>query len=320
MIDQRSRGLGAVLWGPALVAAVPWLAQAQEAPDPERLREHALTLVNGSRSEADLTELEPDEALDEAAQAHAQDMLERGYYDHVSPEGDTVLDRYLAAGGSEWELVAENIARCAGCPVPPDIERVDRLHQGWMESPGHRANILSEGVARFGFGLAAGENGEIFAVQTFAGPGVDGGSDQSGGEEALEQDEVVQLALDAINEAREEAGVPGLAASEALTEVARDLVPEDVSGFELEELDGALEALTGGGREDWAAVARVAGTCGGCGPKVTQGDVRSFLSDWLEENGYRERLLDPGMTHLGAVLRADGSGRKVALALLAQER
>lgn len=95
----------------ALSLVLPRVAKAQESPALERLRNRVLTLVDETRLEEGLNELQPGEALDEAAQAHAEDMLGRGYYDHVSPEGDTMLDRYLAAGGSEWELVTENLAR-----------------------------------------------------------------------------------------------------------------------------------------------------------------------------------------------------------------
>jgi uncharacterized protein YkwD len=91
-------------------------------------------------------------------------MLKRGYFDHVSPEGTTGQDRL----GGDWRLVAENIAMCTGCSA--DAARVEEFHAGWMESAGHRANILAEGITAFGFGLAV-EADTIYAVQTFAGPG-----------------------------------------------------------------------------------------------------------------------------------------------------
>ena len=63
--------------------------------------------------------MKPGPTLDKAAQAHAEDMLQRHYYAHETPEGKDPRDRFLAAGGSPSSLVEENIARCAGCPVPP---------------------------------------------------------------------------------------------------------------------------------------------------------------------------------------------------------
>ena len=116
---------------------------AVAAQDAETLSRHALDLVNEARQEQGLGSLALGDDLEEAAQAHAADMLERDFYAHVSPEGDDVADRYTDAGGSEWELVAENIARCIACDVPADLQRVDAFQKGWMNSPGHRANILT---------------------------------------------------------------------------------------------------------------------------------------------------------------------------------
>jgi uncharacterized protein YkwD len=97
-------------------------------------------------------------------------MLRRHYYAHETPEGKNPRDRFLAAGGSPSSLVEENIARCAGCPVPPEAAAVDSLQRSWMNSPEHRENILARGIDRMGFGIA-GDQGALYAVQDFAGPG-----------------------------------------------------------------------------------------------------------------------------------------------------
>jgi hypothetical protein len=99
-------------------------------------------------------------------------MLNRNYFDHVSPEGKTVFDRYVAAGGSRWRLVAENIGRCATCKGAPRIADITRLQDGWMRSASHRENILSPGVTQFGFGMVATAGRGLYAVQSFAGPGM----------------------------------------------------------------------------------------------------------------------------------------------------
>ena len=87
-------------------------AIAAETGDLERLRSEALELVNEDGAEYGLEPLELTESLNEAAQNHAEDMIEREYYAHVSPEGEAVQDRYIEQGGSRWRLVAGNIARC----------------------------------------------------------------------------------------------------------------------------------------------------------------------------------------------------------------
>src|SRR5688500_2604033 len=90
-------------------------ARAETPDNLQALRHRALELVNQARAGHGLSRLELGGNLDEAAQSHARDMLRRGYYSHTSPEGENVQDRYVAAGGSRWELAAENIARCEGC-------------------------------------------------------------------------------------------------------------------------------------------------------------------------------------------------------------
>ena len=154
---------------PVLLLILIGVIQPVSAADPiEELRNEALAMVNQSRKEEGLPALRLDNALTEAAQRHAEDMLKNGYFSHVSPSGKTVRDRYAAAGGSAGKFVAENIAQCSNCR--PDREQIKLLHQGWMNSPGHRANILARGLESFGFGLAA-NGSRIYAVQTFAGPG-----------------------------------------------------------------------------------------------------------------------------------------------------
>ncbi|PIL21192.1 hypothetical protein P775_05625 [Puniceibacterium antarcticum] len=138
----------------ATLCAAASTAAAQETGDIETLRQRALELVNASRSEAGLSDLTLGPILNDAAQGHAADMIARDFYAHVGPDGGTPFDRFLAAGGSRWGLSGENIATCSGCTLPPDIERLEAFHEGWMQSPGHRDNILSEGFNRFGFGIA----------------------------------------------------------------------------------------------------------------------------------------------------------------------
>ncbi len=90
-------------------------------------------------------------------------MLRRAYYDHVSPEGETVRDRVRAAGGSRRRGLAENIAK--GLFTPDEVVR------RWMNSSGHRRNILHRGAAEMGLGVAFGENEngfEVVWVQVFA--------------------------------------------------------------------------------------------------------------------------------------------------------
>ncbi|NNU26989.1 CAP domain-containing protein [Isoptericola sp. JC619] len=108
-----------------------------------------LELVNAERADAGCGPLRQDPELDALATAHSQDMRVRDYFDHTDPDGLTPWDRADAAGVSG--LAAENIAvgqRDAAAVV-----------QAWMDSPGHRANILECSHTRHGLGKEPGQGG-----------------------------------------------------------------------------------------------------------------------------------------------------------------
>lgn len=128
------------------------------------LRTEALSLVNQRRRAQGLTRLKTSRTLNAAAQAHAEDMARRGYYNHYSPEGRDAQARYRAQGGSDWRIIGENIAYCQNCASPS--EQVRRFQHSWMKSAGHRRNILNNRYREFGFGIASA-NGRTYAVQTF---------------------------------------------------------------------------------------------------------------------------------------------------------
>ncbi|MFC0597712.1 CAP domain-containing protein [Streptomyces palmae] len=116
-----------------------------------------LTLVNSERAKAGCSPLRLDPRVQAAAQAHADDMAARDYYDHASPEGEHADSRLRAAGypAGKW---GENIHR--GPKDPASAMR------DWMNSPGHRANILDCGFKDFGAGVDMSANGPWW-VQNF---------------------------------------------------------------------------------------------------------------------------------------------------------
>ncbi len=299
------------------VAATPAAAQ----DDASALAQRALALVNQARAGHGLDPLSLDPPLVEAARVHARDMLQRDYFSHVSPDGGTVVDRFTAAGGSRWGAVAENIATCGHCAsdptADPTADDVERFHEGWMDSPGHRENILGPGFDRFGFAIAAAD-GRQYAVQTFAGPGMsrgaaeggDGDGDGAGGEPVTAA-QAQEAALALVNDRRRAAGLEPLAASDTLQEAAAAAVA-DVSAAEPQ---AALAAVPGAARRQFGQIYALVGQCGGCGGTPVRGDVRSFVGDWLHQGG-DARLLSPQATHLGFALNADGEGRKAAAAVI----
>jgi uncharacterized protein YkwD len=317
---------GARLWSRSAVSAILTASlllvpAAAQATDLAPLRLLALELVNRSRTKHDLPPLRLEAKLTEAAQSHAADMLKRGYYSHTSPEGKSVGDRFQAAGGSRWVLTAENIAKCEGCAPPLDKDYVRKLHEGWMKSPGHRANILRKGLDSFGYGIVLSKSGGLYAVQTFAGPGTPRGTGPAADETPLSASGQAQAALNRINEARKAAGRAPLKLSKPLSAAARKLAPAPGKGdFSVEEDVDIYGALPRAERGNWRTLTVVSASCGGCGVAPVAADVAFFAEQWLEQGSYKQILLSKDITHLGFAMTANGEGKKVAVALVGKHR
>jgi uncharacterized protein YkwD len=95
-----------------------------------------LDAVNAERSRRGLGRLTLDSRLAQAAATQAQDLVTHGRFTHRGSDGSTVGDRADRAG-YRWARVAENLARTAPSATPDSVVRL------WMNSPGHRANLLS---------------------------------------------------------------------------------------------------------------------------------------------------------------------------------
>lgn len=296
-------------------------ASAASPGDLSALREQALELVNAARREHGLLPLKLSERLNTAAQAHAEDMLARGYYSHVSPEGEDMLARYSALGGDRSRLVAENIDRCVPCAATLDAALIGKLMQRWMEGPQHRDNILRRGLTRFGFGFVSGENGPTYAVQTFAGPGTSRSTDSRQASEPLTPAEAGEIFARRANARREEASLPPLELSPVLSTLAATLLPPSASGdMSLEPEGGLMSALPPQSRGDWQSLSVLAGSCGSCGSEPTTADIRYFLQMWLDDSQRADQLTGREPTALGFAVRAYGGGRKVAVAVLGTRR
>ncbi len=113
-------------------------------------RRATLCLLNARRTEAGLRPLTSSRTLASAARAHSADMGERRFFAHDTPDGVEPADRIVAAGYPRTDVsVGENLAwgeETAGTPAA--------IVEGWMESPGHRANILRREFREVGIGLA----------------------------------------------------------------------------------------------------------------------------------------------------------------------
>jgi uncharacterized protein YkwD len=125
-------------------------------PDPTAEAD-MLKLVNEERIKMGLVALEMDPDLIPVARAHADDMFKRGYFSHDTPEGLNPFDRMKNAG-IIFRLAGENLALAPNLTI---------AHNGLMNSPGHRANILKDGFRKVGIGVMdGGIFGKMF-VQEF---------------------------------------------------------------------------------------------------------------------------------------------------------
>jgi uncharacterized protein YkwD len=102
-----------------------------------------------------MRELRVSVPLTRIAQTRADDMARRDYFDHSSPEGRTPWD-YLAEAGYRYSDAGENLA--AGQRTDEEVVRA------WMESQGHRANLLNRAFVETGIGIARGANGPVIVA------------------------------------------------------------------------------------------------------------------------------------------------------------
>ena len=306
-----------ILWGMMLAVALLFHPHAARADDLDPIREQALALLNQSRKAHDLPPLILEAKLNKAAQGHANDMLKRKYFAHASPEGKTVGDRYRQAGGGKWLVTAENIANFTNTLPPITGNVLKHLQESWMNSPGHRKNILLRGVTELGFGIAVDASGNLYAVQNFAGPGAD--TDAAGkAVKPIGPEEQVALVLAVVNAERKKAGRPPLGANDALTKGAMALLPgkgENSLGFAKKNILDLVPAVDG---QSWSTLGVVGAMCGGCGTQPVGTDIGNFTGQWLNDEKYRAMLLNAETTHLGFAIGADGAGKKVAIGVFGE--
>lgn len=123
-----------------------------------------VSLTNESRSDNNLNTLEVNEQLTTSAQLKANDMAEKGYFSHLTPDGKSPW-YFVQQSGYQYEYAGENLA----------VNFVDSsdVHDAWMNSPTHRENILRNGFTEIGIATAKGTykgRNAIFVAQYFGRP------------------------------------------------------------------------------------------------------------------------------------------------------
>jgi uncharacterized protein YkwD len=116
--------------------------QANTESSPSMI-DQVVLLTNNFRRQNGLLPLTVNPLLNAAAQSQSQNMALQDYFDHTAPDGSTPGQR-VTATGYRWSRVAENIG--AG------YSTADAVVEGWINSPGHRANMLDPNVTEIGIG------------------------------------------------------------------------------------------------------------------------------------------------------------------------
>ncbi len=118
--------------------------------------QQVLNIVNSERGRAGLSPLRLHSQLTAAAQAHSNDMARHHFMSHTGSDGSSPFDR-MKRHGYNFRRAGENVA--AGQTSPQDVMRA------WMNSSGHRANILNPNYYDIGIGYARGN--KLYWTQTF---------------------------------------------------------------------------------------------------------------------------------------------------------
>lgn len=124
------------------------------------MEKQVASLTNSERKAAGLRSLTLDSRLSKLARMKAEDMAKKGYFSHTSPTYGSAFDMMKKYGVS-YRTAGENIAKGQKTP--------EAVMNGWMNSSGHRANILSSTYTHIGVGYAKDSKGKTYWVQIFKG-------------------------------------------------------------------------------------------------------------------------------------------------------
>ena len=149
------------------IASCLLLANLSVGQNPEKFELTAeekliLELTNAARKNADLPALTANPKLAKAARAHSLNQAKQDKLEHEL-DGKKPSDRVVAAG-YRYRTVGENVA------MGSKNVTVEEIFDGWMKSPGHRANILSAKYTQLGVGTGATSEGKRYYTQVFGAP------------------------------------------------------------------------------------------------------------------------------------------------------
>lgn len=119
--------------------------------------------VNEQRVKAGLSPLSHSDTMQKYARMKSEDMAKNNYFDHKDKSGKLMSDK-MKADGVQYSAWGENIAYISGISDPTELANM--FMKNWMNSPGHRANILSPNFKSIGVGVYKSGN-KVYATQEF---------------------------------------------------------------------------------------------------------------------------------------------------------
>ena len=127
-----------------------------------QLEREAFSLINRQRAAQGLPSLLWSEEVARVARIHSQNMANYKFFSHQGLDGRMVNDRADSVGLNKWRAISENIAFMRGYANP-----VEFAVQKWMESPGHRRNLLGQSWRETAVGVAIAPDGSYYFTQVF---------------------------------------------------------------------------------------------------------------------------------------------------------
>ncbi|WMJ82154.1 CAP domain-containing protein [Clostridium sp. MB40-C1] len=124
----------------------------------KKLENEVIRLVNVERSKVGLGQLKANWQLSRVARYKSQDMINKKYFSHTSPTYGSPFDM-MRNFGINYRSAGENIAYGQNSP--------SEVMKSWMNSPGHKQNILNSTYTEIGVGVAKSSNGQLYWTQMF---------------------------------------------------------------------------------------------------------------------------------------------------------
>ena len=154
-------------------ARAQWLPPEEVAGPPlpgliplYQVAEDIYPLVNEVRRQKGLPLLARDQGLAVVALTYSQDMLRRQFFGHTNPDGLSLKARLISRYQQPFTKAGENIWTGSGYDLANSQLLARTIMKGWMDSPGHRDNILDRSFTHLGVGVAA-LGREVRATQLF---------------------------------------------------------------------------------------------------------------------------------------------------------